>query len=172
MKHVPALIGVLGLLGALPAAHASMVVVQSRLSPGLDVMMNDAEFVQGNSANSMELDLQSAGTLTLNFTDLDFTGALDSLEFGLSDTSASLSGMIDADSMTIDFTRATKLYLNIFARAGHHTGFGLYNLYACFQPKPNPVPLPASGLAMACGLAGLFWVIRRPRQATVTDPVV
>jgi hypothetical protein len=165
------LLSALGLLAALPAAHASMVVT-SRLSPGLDVLMNDAEFVQGNSANSMELDLQSAGTLTLHFTDLDFTGALDMLEFGLSDTSSSFSGMIDADSMTIDFTRATKLYLDIFARAGRHTGFGLYNLYACFQPTPQPVPLPASALALACGLAALFGVIRRPRQATVTDPVV
>jgi len=171
MKHLPTLLGVLGLLAALPAAHASMVV-QSRLSPGLDVLMNDPEFVQGNSANSMELDLLSAGTLTLNFTDLDFTGALDTLEFGLSETSSSVSGMIDADSITIDFTRPTKLYLDIFARAGRHTGFGLYNIYACFQPAPKPVPLPASWLALACGLAGLFGVIRRPRQTTVTGPVV
>jgi hypothetical protein len=171
MKHLSKLLGVVGLLAALPAAHASMVV-QSKLTPGPDVLMNDPEFVQGNSANSIELDLQSAGTLTLNFTDLDFTGALDTLEFGLSETSSPVSGMIDADSMTIDFTRATKLYLDVFARAGRHTGFGLYNLYACFQPTPQPVPLPASALSLACGLAGLFAVIRRPRQATVTDPVV
>ena len=162
MKHLPKVLGLLGLLAALPAAHASMVV-QSRLTPGLDVLMNDAEFVQGNSANSMELDLQSAGTLTLKFTDLNFTGALDALEFGLSETSSSVSGMIDADSMTIDFTRPTKLYLDLFARAGRHTGFGLYNIFACFQPSPKPVPLPASWLTLACGLAGMFWVIRLPR---------
>ena len=171
MKYFPKVLGLLGLLAALPAAHASMVV-QSRMTPGLDVLMNDAEFVTGNSANSIEMDLQSAGTLTLKFSDLNFTGALDALEFGLSETSSSVSGMIDADSMTIDLTRATKLYLDVFARAGRHTGFGLFNIYACFTPVVNPVPLPASGLALACGLAGLFWVIRRPRQATVTDPVV
>ena len=84
-------------------------------------------------------------------------------EFGLSDTSSSVSGLIDADSMTIDFTRPTKLYLDLFARAGRHTGFGLYNIFACFQPSPKPVPLPVSWLSLAWGLAGMFWVIRLPR---------
>jgi hypothetical protein len=178
MKHLPALLVALGLIAAVPAAHASMVV-QSRLTPGPDVMMNDAEFVSGNSATSVELDLRTAGTLTLNFKDLDFTGALTSLEFGLSETSASMSGMVNADSLTIDLTLPTKLYLDVFARAGQRTGFGLYNLYAFFQAAPSPVPLPASWLGLACGFAGLFWVIRRPRQTkavprqtTVTDPVV
>jgi hypothetical protein len=163
------LAGALALSGVLPAAQAGMITA-SDAGPG-NVLINQSEFVDGDSAQSMMLVLPSAGELSISFTDMDFTGALDSLEFGLSETSSSVSGMIDADNMTIDFTRPTTLYLDVFARAGHHTGFGLYNINVCFQPKPSPVPLPASQTSLAAGLAALIWLFRRRGQATVMGAV-
>jgi hypothetical protein len=165
------LLGALALLAALPAAEADTTTFTDSDPHNLDVLTNQSEFVDGNSAKTMEFVLPTAGELTLNFKDMDFTGALDNFEFGLSNTSSSMSGMIDGDSMTIDFTKATTLYLDVFARAGKHTGFGLYNIYACFQPKPSPVPLPTSGISIAGGLAALFWAIRRRAQVTVMSDV-
>jgi hypothetical protein len=162
-----ALVGGLSLLGSVAVARAS-VITASDAGPG-NVLINESEFVAGNSAESMMLVLPSAGELSLSFTDMDFTGALDMLEFGLSQASSSVSGMIDADHMTIDFTRPTTLYLDIFARAGEHTGFGLYNINACFQP--TPVPLPASGLSLAGALAAFAWSFLRRRQAIVIGAV-
>jgi hypothetical protein len=119
----------------------------------------------------MMLVLPSAGELTIDFTDMDFTAPLQTLEFGLSDTSNSMSGMINGDGMTVDFTKSATCYLDIFAQAGRRTGYGLYSVYAFFQPKATPVPLPASGFSMAGGLAALLWVIRRRAQATVMRAV-
>jgi hypothetical protein len=164
-----AALGVMGLLAAMPAARASGITADD--SGFGDVMINTSEFVDGNSAKSMMLVLPNAGELRLDFTDMDFTGALDTLEFGLSETSSSVSGMIDADSMTIDFTRPTTLYLDVFARADKQTGFGLYNIYASFQPQVVPVPLPASGVSLAGGLAALLWLFRRRGQVTVMGAV-
>jgi len=172
---VPILLGALALLGALPAANASVVssteVFTASVMNGPDVMINQSQFVNGNSAQSMMLVLPTAGELTLNFTDLDFTGALSSFEFGLSNTGGSMSGMLNGDSMSIDFTKATTFYLDIFARGGLHTGFGLYNIWACFQSKPAPVPLPATGFSLAGGLIGLHLVYRRRKQTTVMSAV-
>lgn len=174
-RPIAALLGALALLGASAAANADAVdsadVFTASVMSGPDVMINQSEFVDGNSAKTMMLVLPTAGELTLNFSDLDFTGLLDSFEFGLSNTSSSMSGMIDGDSITIDFTKATTFYLDIFARAGRHTGFGLYDIYACFQSKPAPVPLPASGISFAGGLAGLLWACRRRRQTIVMSAV-
>jgi hypothetical protein len=117
------------------------------------------------------LALPSAGELSIDFADLDFTAPLQTLEFGLSDTSSSVSGMINGDSMTIDFTKSTTCYLDIFAQAGRRTGYGLYSVYAFFQPQVTPVPLPASGFSMAGGLAVLLWAMRRRAQATVMRAV-
>jgi hypothetical protein len=171
MNHrtIPVLLGVLALFGAVPEVRADAISA-SELALG-HVMVDQSEFVEGNSAKSMMLALPTAGKLVLNFTDLDFTGALDSFEFGLSDTSSSLSGMINADSMTIDLTRATTLYLDMFARAGLRTGVGLYNIVAFFEPIPQPVPLPASVLSLAGGLGGLLWICRRRRQTIVMSSV-
>jgi hypothetical protein len=176
-RTIPILLGALALLAALPAAEASTVdsmeVFTASASNGPDVMINNSEFVDGNSAKTMMLVLPTAGELTLNFTDMDFTGALDAFEFGLSNTSSPMSGMIDGDSMTIDFTKATTFYLDIFARGGLHTGFGLYDIWALFDPKsqPQPVPLPTSGISLAGGLAGLLWMFRRRRPTTVMTAV-
>jgi hypothetical protein len=83
--------------------------------------------------------------------------------------------MMAADAMTIDFTRATTLYVNVFAQAGTATGFGLYNINAEFEPTVGPnataVRLPASAPLLSAGLAALFWTFRRRPQAIVTGTV-
>jgi hypothetical protein len=174
-RALPLMLVTLALLGGLPAAQANTVTDSDtfidRDPNHLDVLVNRSEFVDGNSAQSMQFVLPTAGELTLDFKDLDFTGALDSFEFGLSNTSSSLSGMITGDGMTLDLTKPTTLYLDTFARAGSQTGVGLYNIVAFFQPIPQTVPLPASALSLAGGLGALFWICRRRRQTIVMSAV-
>ena len=65
----------LGILAAAAAPAARASVIEAAAAPaGRAVLINDAEMVVGNSAKSMKLDLPDAGTLTLSFTDLNFTG--------------------------------------------------------------------------------------------------
>jgi hypothetical protein len=153
------LMGLIVLAPAIPRAEASM------MGGKVSVLFSESELITGSEAKSVEFTAPGAGNLFLTLTDLDFPNPFASLKFALTDTVSALVGLATPSTLTLDLTKATTLYAEVFATAAAGTDIGLYNLTATFVPDTSPVPLPASGTLLLSGVTalalGFEWFFRR-----------
>ena len=128
---------------------------------------SDSQLVMGDSASVVQLDVPSAGVLSLNWTDLDFTSSLANLDVELSNGLKTM-GSFQADGSTkLNMTGPEKLYVTIFATAQGSWDMGLYHFSAEFTPAVAAVPLPGLGVVgLGTALLGILALGWRRRNAS------
>lgn len=159
-------------VGCLSAFALAFSLQQANASVlGGDVLYSGTALVSGSTAETITLNLPSAGELFMTLTDYNFPNPFASLQFNLSDGSSNKTPLTAAGSLlTWTATGPTTLYANVFATAQGVCDVGLFNLTASFV-STAPVGIPATGvlLASVTALAALLeWACRRRVQVTVT----
>jgi hypothetical protein len=101
------------------------------------------------------LQLDTAGSLSLTVTDMNFPESLGALSFAVTDANTLLKSMDGPGVMTLDVAGPVTLYADVFATAQGAANVGLFNLQIAFT-SVAPVPLPASGLLLAMILAPML----------------
>jgi hypothetical protein len=146
--------------------HASTFVMQARYSGASrpttatallgqgDTLYSDSRLVFGDSASVVQLDVPSAGVLSLAWSDLDFGSSLANLDVELSNGLQALGNFQTDGSTTLDLAGPVKLYVTVFAAAQGTMDVGLYHLSATFAPAVAAVPLPRLGV-LGLGIAAL-----------------
>jgi hypothetical protein len=129
------------------------------------MLFQGSELVQGSTAMVTPLQLDTAGSLSLTLTDMNFPESLGALSFAVTDANTLLKSMDGPGVMTLDVAGPTTLYADVFATAQGSANVGLFNLQVSFTSLA-PVPLPPSGLLLAMILAAmLLFGWRRPSRA-------
>jgi hypothetical protein len=113
------------------------------------------------------LNISGAGTVTVKLTDMKWPDLLGTLSFTLFDAthtigSYSLSPGALTGTQGYTVNAAGTYYASIFAAPASGKMGGLFNAQIYFGPAAAPVPLPASGWLMMCGIAALAAI--RPKQ--------
>jgi hypothetical protein len=135
------------------------------------VLLNENVQVMGDTNSSVPLSIPGAGELTVTLTDEGFPADFTSLQFALSNVTATLTQLSDAGTQVLDLTTPTQVFVDIFATPDGNSG--LYNLTADFT-SGTAVPLPGSALCLVSAILLLKWCWRRNRateQATVMTSV-
>jgi hypothetical protein len=146
--------------------HASTIPGSSTSGASNESLYSGSKLVVGASASVVQLDIPSAGTLTLTWTDLDFSSSLAALEVGLSDASKTLGDYDYDGSTTVDLSGPLMLYATVFATAQGSMDVGLYHLSATFTPAVvATVPLPGLGVSgLGVGFLGVLAIAWRRRR--------
>lgn len=103
--------------------------------------------VLGDSARVVQLDVPSAGVLSMDWTDLDFASSLASLDVDISNGTKPMGDYQSGGSMTLNLSGPVKLYVTIFASAQGSMDVGLYHVSAMFVPTVAAVPVPGLGIS-------------------------
>lgn len=158
MKHkMLALVAFLGLMAALPKAHASVLGADADSSDSPTVLFSQSTLVMGALSNVTTFNVPSAGELFLTLSDLNYTSPFASLTFYTTNDLSAEVGQAQAGTLQLDLTGPTTLYAEVFATAQGSKDAGMYNLTATFLDDPSsPVPLPASGGLLAASI--LLWL--------------
>jgi hypothetical protein len=147
---------VLALCGQL--AGASTIPGEPSTSTMSDMSLySGSKLVVGASASVLQLDVPTAGVLSLTWTVLDFSSSLADLDVQLSNGLKSMGNYQTDGSTTLDLTGPVNLYMTIFASAQGNMDVGLYHVSAMFVPATAAVPLPRLGVfGLGAGLIGIF----------------
>lgn len=153
------LLAFLGLMAALPRAHASVLGADDASLGTPTVIYSQSTPVQGSLSTVATLDVPSAGELFVTLSDLDYTSTFASLTFYLTNDLSAEVGQAQPGTLQLSLTGPTTLYAAVFATAQGSQDAGMYNLTATFLGSPGSdslVPLPASGALLAAAL--LLWL--------------
>jgi hypothetical protein len=150
--------------------RASTIPGASASGASSDSLYSGSKLVVGASASVVQLSIPSAGTLTLTWTDLDFSSDLAGLEVGLSEASKTLGDFDYDGSTTVDLTGPVMLYATVFATAQGSMDVGLYHLSAMFAPAVVAVPVPAIGVwGVGAGFLGILALVWRTRWRHISS---
>ncbi|HTW74438.1 MAG TPA: hypothetical protein VMD56_05895 [Steroidobacteraceae bacterium] len=145
-------IGLLACVSLIGAAHAARA---GTLPGDPTVLYSESTLATNDTPSVTTLDVPGPGEIFLTLTDLSFPAPFASLKFALTDTESALVGLAPPGTLTLDLTKPTTLYAEVFQTVAPATGMGLYNLTATYLGS-SPVPLPASGLLLGGGLLTLL----------------
>jgi hypothetical protein len=149
-------ISVLAIMSLMGVAHAARADILGTPT----VLYSQSSLVTGSAPSVTTLNVPGPGELFLTLTDLSFPAPFASLKFALTDTESALVGLAPPGTLTLDLTKPTQLYAEVFDTAAVGPDMGLYNLTATFLSS-SPVPLPATGLLLGGGLLVLLLGRRR-----------
>lgn len=145
---------VLIVLSVWSRAEAGMLGGESTDSSSL-VLYNDPTLVEGTAAKVIAIKVPSPGDLQLTLTDEGFTSSFASIQFGVTEPDAVLSALTGPGTLTVDLTKPTTLYAEVFAVTQGSMGVGLYDLKATLLTT-SPVPLPQTSWLLALPLVLLL----------------
>ena len=133
-----------------------------------EIMLAQTTLVIGTDSSVAAITVPSAGSLTVELSNLPWPQSLESLSFMLSSSNQVISAW-STDSTNVESYNVTPgtYFAHLTGTAGGPLDLGLYSLTVGFQPA-GVVPLPASGALMLSGLlaaAALGWTLRRSRSA-------
>ena len=122
-----------------------------------NVMVAETELVIGSGASDFTLNAPSAGTFSVQLSDLDFGSRLASLSFSATTANTVLDALSGPTIDPISFTvgGAGTVYAHILGEAQGALDLGLYSVNIAFTPIGQPVPLPSTGWLLLAGLAAL-----------------
>lgn len=121
------------------------------------VLLAQTTLVVGSSSVTDSFTAPSAGTVTVQLTDVAWPQALSSLTFMASSPGHVVADWSTQSSSTESFEVGPGTYFaHITGNAGGLLDLGLYCLKVSFQPTAGPVPLPGSGWLLGFGLLGLL----------------
>jgi hypothetical protein len=142
-----------------------LMLAAAALAPAFSeasTLVGQSVLVLGSEAQAVAINVPSAGELSLQLTDVNFTSPFSSLMFALTDSSTDFVPLTDAGTMSLAVPGPVTLYAHVFARAQGGFDVGMYNFTASFVPG-SPVPLPGTGPLMGMILA-LALLARLPRR--------
>ena len=150
---------------AVPAARADMV------------LLGDTTLVSGQRASVYSFSAPTAGTVTVQLTNLAWPEALSNLSFLATTGSQVLSSWSAASppagpstqTMTFQVSGSGTYFADVMATAGGPLDLGLYSLSLNFAPAGS-VPLPSSGGLLAVALVLLLGLLWGRRPADMAEP--
>lgn len=122
--------------------------------------IDTTQLVWGSSLTVNQMSTPGAGTVSVTLADIKWPEALSSLSFLITDLHQTWQRLDGAGTLNFTVDGPTHLFAAVFAQAGPDTHAGLYDLSVTFAP----VPLPAAGLLLFSGVAGLGALTRRRKK--------
>lgn len=164
MKHLQTsltqgLLASLMVFAAIPVAHAGMLASAASAQNGT-MLVSKSVLVEGDDPSVTMISVPVPGDVSFTTTDLDFPQALEQLQLAIIGTSGPLMSLSGPGTLTLDVTKPTTLYAEVFPMAQDGPDFGLYNLTV--RLGAGPVPLPASGLLLGGALLLGLALYQRP----------
>jgi hypothetical protein len=142
------------LFGAQPAQAESVVLAETGL-------------IVGGETADFSMNLPSAGTVSIELTDLGWAAPLSSLTFSVTTANSVLDSMSGPGDTTFNVSSGGAYFAHVGAQAQGALDLGVYSLDVLFNPQGSTVALPASiwlllgGLVAVASLAQLV----RPMSA-------
>jgi hypothetical protein len=145
--------------GMLAAGLALGALVLSPASHADTVLINETTLVSGTNSSVEAFTIPTAGTVTVQLSNIAWPQALDSLSFVASSASSVLTAWQGSGTETFQVSAPGTYYAHVTGTAGGLLDLGLYSLTVSFRSAVAPVPLPSSqvlllgALVMSLGLA-------------------
>jgi hypothetical protein len=124
------------------------------------VLINETTLVSGTNSSVEAFTVPTAGTITVQLSNIAWPQALDSLSFVASSASNVLSAWQGAGTESFNVAAGT-YYAHVTGTAGGLLDLGLYSLTVSFRSAVAPVPLPSSQALLLWALVmslGLGWL--------------
>lgn len=151
------------------AAAALACVLHSPQTHADTVLINETTLVSGTDSNVEAFTIPTAGTVTVQLSNIPWPQALDSLSFVASSASSVLMAWDGSGTQTFDVSAPGTYYAHVTGTAGGLLDLGLYSLTVSFRSAVAPVPLPSSATLLLGALVmsllvmslGLGWARNR-----------
>ena len=157
-KHLPWMPALLGAVAALAC------ILHSPASLADTVLINETTLVTGTDSNVEAFTIPTAGTVTVQLSNIAWPQALDSLSFVASSASSVLMAWNGSGTETFNVTAPGTYYAHVTGTAGGLLDLGLYSLTVSFRSAVAPVPLPSPSTLLLAALVmslGLGWAHQR-----------
>jgi hypothetical protein len=141
---------------ALGGAAASQQAAAETIGPSM--LLSESTLVANQQSNVYSFTAPTAGTLSVQLSDLVWPNTLSDLSFSLNSPSSVLGWVASAGSLSLQVGSGT-YYADVTGTAGGPLDLGLYSLQITFTPAGSEVALPAT-LGMLLGGLGMLACVR------------
>jgi hypothetical protein len=137
------------------------------------VLINETTLVSGTDSSVEAFTIPTAGTITVQLSNIAWPQALSSLSFVASSASNVLMAWQGAGTETFEVSAPGTYYAHVTGTAGGLLDLGLYSLTVSFRSAVAPVPLPSSQALLLWALVmslGLGWLQNRRGRDLLPAP--
>jgi len=122
------------------------------------IMLAQTTLVSGTDSSVATITVPTAGSLTVDVSNIPWPQSLASLNFMLSSSSQVISAWSTEGTNVQSYSVSPGTYFaHVTGTAGGSLDLGLYSITVGFQPA-GVVPLPSSGVLLVLGLLILLWL--------------